>query len=142
MSNEIRAYISHTIRGKYGVKATDKQRKENSEKCILFGNALRKEFPMIDFYIPGEHHEIDTIAYRKGYMTEEQILDIDCEIISRCNFMIVFAPDDFIGEGMQIEIDHCIFNKIPVISAIDGSYDEYVKRIIHAVNCHLISMLR
>ena len=142
MSNEIRAYISHTIRGKYGVKATDKQRKENSEKCILFGNALRKEFPMIDFYIPGEHHEIDTIAYRKEYMTEEQILDIDCTIISKCNFIVIFSPDDYISKGMQIEIDHTVKNSIPIISAIDGTYEEYYKRIVYAVNCHLTSMMR
>lgn len=140
--NKIRAYISHTIRGKHGVDATDEQRRENSGKCILFGNALRKEFPMIDFYIPGEHHEIDTISYRKGYMTEEQILDIDCEIISRCNFIVVFAPDNYISTGMQIEIDHAVKSSIPVISAIDGTYEEYYKRIVYATNCHLVSMLR
>ena len=140
--SKIRAYISHTIRGKYGEKATDEQRKENSEKCISFGVALRKEFPMIDFYIPGEHHEIDTISYRKGYMTEEQILDIDCEIILRCNFIVVFSPDDYISKGMQIEIDHAVKSCIPVISAIDGSYEEYYKRIVYAINCHLVSMLR
>ena len=140
--SKIRAYISHTIRGKYGVKATDKQRRENSEKCISFGSALRKEFPMIDFYIPGEHHEIDTIAYRKEYMTEEQILDIDCTIISRCNFIVVFSPDDYISKGMQIEIDYAVENNIPVISAIDGSYEEYFQRIVYAINCHLTSMMR
>jgi len=140
--SKIRAYISHTIRGKYGIDATDKQRKENSERCILFGNALRKEFSMIDFYIPGEHHEMDTISFRKGYMTEEQILDIDCTIISKCNFIIIFAPDDYISTGMQIEIDHAVKSGIPVISAIDGTYEEYVQRIIYAINCHLTSMLR
>lgn len=140
--SSIRAYISHTIRGKYGVGATDVQRKENSDKCISFGNALRKEFPMIDFYIPGEHHEIDTISFRKGYMTEEQILDIDCEIISRCNFIVIFSPDDYVSTGMQIEIDHAIKSSIPVISAIDGTYEEYFNRIVYAINCHLTSMLR
>lgn len=141
-SNKIRAYISHTIRGKYGVAATNEQRKENSEKCISFGNALRKEFPNIDFYIPGEHHEIDTIAYRKGYMTEEQILDIDCVIISRCNFIVVFSPDDFISTGMKIEIDHAVKNSIPVVVAVDGDYDSHFRKIVYGINCHLTSMLR
>jgi len=140
--SKIRAYISHTIRGKYGEKATDKQRRENSEKCISFGSALRKEFSMIDFYIPGEHHEIDTISYRKGYMTEEQILDIDCEIISRCNFIVVFAPDDYISKGMKIEIDHAVFHSIPVILAVDGDYDEHYNKIVYGINCHLTSMMR
>jgi len=139
---EVRAYISHTIRGKHGIGATDTQRKENSEKCISFGNALRKEFPNVDFYVPGEHHEIDTISYRKGYMTEEQILDIDCTIISRCNFIVILSPDDYISKGMQIEIDHAVENNIPIISAVDGTYEEYYKKIVCAINCHLISMMR
>ena len=142
MSNKIRAYISHSIRGKYGPDATDAQRKEHSNKAMVFGNKLRKGFPNIDFYIPGEHHEIDTIAYRKGYMTEEQILDIDCDIISKCSFLVVFSPDDFIGEGMQIEVDHCVFNKIPVIAAVDGDDEQYFKRIVYGINCHLTSMMR
>ena len=140
--SKIRAYISHTIRGKQGVGATDDERREASEKATVFGNTLRKKFPNIDFYIPGEHHEIDTISYRKGYMTEEQILDIDCEIISKCNFIVIFSPDDYISKGMQIEIDHAVKSHISVISAVDGSYEEYVNRIVYAVNCHLVSMLR
>ena len=139
---KIRAYMGHSIRGKFGPDATDEQRKEHSEKAISFGNALRKEFPMIDFYVPGEHHEIDTVAYRKEYMTEEQILDIDCEIISRCSFLIVFAPDDYISKGMQIEVDHCVKHNIPVIAAVDGSDKEYFNKICYGINCHLTSMMR
>jgi len=142
MSNKIRAYISHTIRGKHGSAATNDERREASERAIVFGSTLRKEFPNIDFYIPGEHYEIDTIAYKEKYMTEEQILGIDCIIISRCNFLVVFSPDDYISKGMQIEIDHCVLNKIPIISAVDGSYEQYLKRIVYAVNCHLTSMMR
>jgi hypothetical protein len=137
-----RAYVSHSIRGKHGPSATDEQRKDNSDKAIVFGNLLREEFPIIDFYIPGEHYEIDTISFRKGYMTEKQILDIDCEIISRCNFMIVYSPDDYVSRGMQIEIDHAVFSHIPIISAIDGSYTEYLQRIIDAVNCYLTSCMK
>lgn len=140
--DKLRAYISHTIRGRQGVGATDEQRKENSNKAIAFGNLLRDEFPMVDFYIPGECCEMDTILIRENYLLEDQILEIDCTIISRCNFIIVFSPGDYISRGMQIEIDHAVKSHIPVISAIDGSYKEYVKRIVYAINCHLISMLR
>jgi len=142
MSSKIRAYVSHSIRGKHGNKATNKQMEENNKKAIDFGELLNKEFPNIDFYVPAEHDELVLIAYRKGYMTEKQILDVDCDIISRCNFLIVFAPDDYISKGMQIEIDHAVFNSIPVISAIDGSYEQYFKRIVYAINCYLTSMLR
>jgi hypothetical protein len=141
-SNKIRAYISHTIRGKQGVGATNDERREASERAIVFGNALRKEFPNIDFYIPGEHHEIDTLAYRKGYMTEEQILDIDCEIILRCSFIIVFSPDDYISKGMKIEIDYAVENNIPVVVAVDGDYDSHFRKIVYGINCHLTSMMK
>lgn len=142
MSSKIRAYIGHSIRGKFGVNATDKQRDINSKKAIDFGNQLSTEFPNIDFYIPGLHQEFDCVAERSGYLIDKQILDIDCTIISRCNFLIVFSPDDYISKGMQIEIDHAVFNNTPVISAVDGSYDDYFKRIVCAINCHLTSMMR
>jgi hypothetical protein len=137
-----RAYVSHSIRGKHGKDATDEQMEENNEKAKAFGRLLSKEFPTIDFYVPGEHDELVLIAYRKDYLTEEQILDVDCDIVSRCNFLIVYSPDDYISRGMQVEVDHAVRNNIPIISAIDGSYEQYVKRIIYAINCHLISMMR
>ena len=142
MSNKIRAYISHSIRGKMGKDATNEYMEANNQKAIEFGKLMSKEFPTVDFYVPGAHDELVLIAYRKGYLTEEQILDVDCEIISKCNFMVVYSPDDYVSKGMQVEIDHCVKHHIPVISAIDGSYDEYIKRIIYAINCQLVSMMR
>ena len=140
--SKIRAYVSHSIRGKFGKAATEEQMEANNQKAIKFGRLLANEFPNVGFYVPGEHDEFVLIAYRWGVLTEKQILDIDCEIVSRCGFLIAYAPDDYVSKGMQIEIDHCVFNKIPVISAVDGSYDEYVKRILYAINCYLTSMLR
>ena len=140
--SEIRAYVSHSIRGKYGAAATNEQMEANNQKAIKFGKQLAKEFSNIKFYIPGEHDEFVLIAYQKGDLTETQILDIDCDIVSRCNFLVVYSPDDYVSKGMQIEIDHAVFNNIPVISAIDGTYEEYYKRIVYAINCHLTSMLR
>ena len=139
---KIKAYISHSIAGKYAEKATTEQKLANCDKAILFGEQLAKEFPSIDFYIPGKHEIFVITAFRKNYLTLEQVLDIDCNIVSQCNFIVVFSPDDYISKGMQIEIDHAVFNSIPVISAIDGSYEEYFQRIIYAINCHLTSMLR
>lgn len=140
--SKIRAYVSHSIRGKFGNDATDEQIKANIQKAIDFGNQLAKEFPDIDFYVPGEHDEFVLIAYRKGYLIETQILDVDCVIVSQCNFLVVFAPDDYISKGMQIEVDHCVLNNIPVIAAVDGDEEQYFKRICYGVNCHLVSMLR
>jgi len=140
--DKIRAYVSHSIRGKFGNTATDKQMETNNQIAIDFSKQLAKEFPTVDFYIPAEHDEFVLIAYKKKYLTEKQILDVDCDIVSRCNFLVVFAPDDYISKGMQIEINHAVDSNISVISAIDGSYEEYFKRIVHAINCHLVSMVR
>ena len=140
--SKIRAYVSHSIRGKFGSAATLEQMEANNQKAIGFGRQLAEGFPNINFYIPGEHDEFVLIAYQKGDLTETQILDIDCDIVSRCNFLVVYSPDDYISKGMQIEIDHAVFNSILVISAIDGSYEEYFNRIVYAINCHLTSMLR
>ena len=142
MGNEIKVYISHSIRGKMGEAATKEYMDANNRKAIVFGKALSKEFSNIDFHVPGAYEDFVGPAYRKGHLTEKQILDIDCDIISNGNFLVVFAPDDYISTGMQIEVDHCVKHNIPIISAVDGSYEEYFQRIVYAVNCHLTSMLR
>jgi len=142
ISNEIRVYVAHSIRGKFGKDATREQMDANNQKAIRFGEKLAEEFPGIDFYIPGEHDEFIVIAYLKGYLDENQILNVDCDIISRCSFLIVYSPDDYISRGMKVEVNHCISHNIPIISAIDGSYEEYFKRICYAINCHLTSCMR
>jgi len=140
--SKIKTYISHSIRGKMGDAATEEYMDANNQKAISFGKLLSKEFPNVSFHIPGAYEEFVGPAYRKGHLSEKQILDIDCDIISNCNFIIIFSPDDFISKGMKVEIDYSVKHNIPVISAIDGSYDEYVKRICYAINCHLVSMMR
>ena len=140
--SKIRAYVSHAIQGKFGAAATTEQMEANNQKAIKFGKQLVEEFPCIDFYVPGYHDEFVLIAYKKNYLTIEQILDVDCVIVSRCNFLVVYSPNDYISKGMKKEIDHAVKSSIPIISAIDGSYEEYFKRIVCAVNCHLLSMLR
>jgi len=142
MSNEIKVYISHSIRGKMGDKATKEYMDANNQKAITFGKILSDEFPSIDFHVPGAFEDFVGPAYSKGHLSEKQILDIDCDIISRSNFIIVFAPDDYISKGMKVETDYATLHNIPIISAIDGTYEEYIQRIVYAINCHLTSMLR
>ena len=140
--SKIRAYISHSIRGKFGSAATAEQMVANNQKAIEFGKQLDAKFPTIDFYIPGAVDEFVKPAMDKGHLTLKQVLDVDCDIISRCNFIVIFSPDDYISRGMQIEIDYAVKHSIPVISAIDGAPAEYLHRTICAINCHLTSMLR
>lgn len=89
--------------GKFGKKATPEQIAKNCKKAIEFGKWLRKTFPSVEFYIPAEHENFVTPCYRKGYLTIKQILEIDCEIISKCDGMLIYAPDDFISNGMKVE---------------------------------------
>ena len=142
MSNEIKVYISHSIRGKMGNDATKEYMDANNKKAIAFGGALSKEFPNIDFHVPGAYEGFVGPAYRKGHLTEKQILDIDCDIISNGSFIIVFSPDDFISKGMKVEIDYAVKHSIPIISAVDGSDKEYFNKICYGINCHLTSMMR
>lgn len=142
MSNEIKVYISHSICGKMGDEATQEYMEVNNQKAIAFGKTLSDEFPTISFHVPGAYEGFVGPAYRKGHLSRKQILDVDCDIISRSNFIVVFAPDDFISRGMKVEIDYATLHNIHIISAVDGSYEEYIKRIVYAINCHLTSMLR
>ncbi len=139
---QIKAYISHSIRGKYGVDATDEQMEENNRRAIEFGKLMRKEFPNVNFYVPGDRDEFVVIAYRKKFLTEKQLLEVDCAIIDECNFMLVYSPDDYISRGMKVEIDHCVYTHTPVISAVDGTYDEYIAKLIQAINCYLVTLMR
>lgn len=141
--NQIKAYVSHPIRGKYGINATHQQMVDNNNKAIKFGIFIKKTFPAIQWYVPADHNELVIIAFEKGYLNEGTILDIDCSIIDTCNFMLVFSPDDYISRGMKIEINHCTkTHKTIVQTPLDGNYDEYIKNLVEAVNCYLITLMR
>ncbi|MFA5153007.1 MAG: hypothetical protein WC554_10635 [Clostridia bacterium] len=107
-------YVSHSIRGKYGVKATPEQMEENNQKAISFGQLLKANYPKINWYVPGEHDEFVKIAYLKKYLTDTQILDVDCDILAKCNGLLVWMPDNYISGGMQVEVDYAIEHKIPI----------------------------
>lgn len=111
----IRIYVSHSIRGKYGINATHEQMNKNNELAIAFGKKLKRKFPNVYFHVPAEHEEFIQKAYDKGLLTEKQILDIDCEILNECNLLLVYSPDNFISRGMQVEIDYAVCNNIPII---------------------------
>ena len=115
MKKQIKVYVAHSIRGKKGNDATDEDMKHNNALAIVFGQALRRKFPGVDFYIPGDHDEFILIAYRKEYLDEKQILDVDCEIVQGCNFVLAYSPDGYLSKGMKIEIEYAGENGIPVI---------------------------
>ena len=115
MKKQVRVYVSHSIRGKKGINATNEDMRRNNDKAIVFGKALRRKFPGVNFYVPGDCDEFVMIAYRKKYLNEKQILDVDCEIVQQCNFMIAYSPDGYLSRGMRVEIEYAGENGISVV---------------------------
>ena len=116
MNNRI--YISHCIRGASGINATDEEIAENCERAKELANELDVFFLSkgldVDLYVPAEHEEFINIAYKKKYLTEEQILDVDCAILNGCDAVIVLDWGH-ISRGMQVEINYCTKYDIPCL---------------------------
>jgi hypothetical protein len=112
---KMRIYISHSVRGKYGKKATDAQMKENCAKAIGFVERLRATCPSLNIHCPAEMEDFVAVAYRMGVLSEKEILKVDCEILRNCNFLLVYCPDGVISHGMQIEIDFAKKHKITTV---------------------------
>lgn len=129
----MRIYLSHAIRGAKGQQATDDDMRENCNKALRYVEGIRKSLSMCplvgkavaindgrgpillhggdEFYVPAEHEDFVQLAYRRGYLTEKQILEIDCEILGKCDAVFAFGP---ISGGMRAEIDHAKTRDIPV----------------------------
>jgi hypothetical protein len=111
----MRAYLSHPIRGKLGNKASDKVIQLNSIAAKSMAVKLRNKFNNLNIYVPAEHDEFIQIAWRKGYMSDTRILDVDCDIVSRCDLNLVYSPDGHISSGMATEINRAKEEGKPVV---------------------------
>lgn len=115
----MRVYLSHPIRGSKGKDATPDEMRENNLRALdaghywkdLLGHAFNQ---LVDMYIPGEHDEFVLLAYQNGYLTEQQILAVDCKILDTCD-MLLALNEDCISGGMRVEIDYALKNGIPVL---------------------------
>ena len=126
-------YLSHSIRGKKGNKATNEDMEHNNELAIIIANKLRRKFDgKIELYCPAEHDEFVLIAYRKDYLTESQILSVDCSILSQRDLLLVYAKDNFISRGMKIEIEYANGINLPIHYFNDVS-SKSIKEIEQAI---------
>ncbi len=117
LKRKIKVYMSHPIRGILRDKATKSTMEANNQRAISWGKTLWINFgSQVDLYVPGEHDEFVLIAYLNGYLTEEQILDVDCEIVQRCKAVIVANWEGESSGGMKIEVDYAKANDIPVFT--------------------------
>jgi len=117
-----RIYLSHMIRGPKGLDATEKEIQENINIHIVIGTEIKAYLidwekmdglPKTSLYVPAEHDEFVQLAYNKKYIDEAQILDIDCDIIDKCNLLVAFGNPNH-SRGMQVEIQHAVDNEIPI----------------------------
>jgi len=107
-------YLSHSIRGSKGEAATPLDMKQNCDAAIVLGRALQKSFPSLEFYIPAYTEPFVQLAYQLGFMSIRDILGIDCDIISRCDAVIVYVPPgDTLQGGRLTEQDYAIAKQIP-----------------------------
>jgi len=95
--NRIKIYVSHPIRGMRGKDATAVEIRFNNKTAMAFGEALSKEFPNIEFYVPAAHDEFVLIGYEAGILTEKEILYIDCKIVDTCQAVIAYVPERYIS---------------------------------------------
>lgn len=120
---KVTAYLSHPIRGKKGGDATIEDIKLNCKKAIEFANRLRKDIPELDLYVPAEH-ELPPVGYilRKGYMTVDQILDVDCEVLEERDLLIVYGSVGGRSSGMLKEINHAYDAAKPIATITDATF--------------------
>lgn len=110
----MKVYLSHTIRGKYGSDATCVQMEANCERAIEVGEQIRAAVPSIDLYIPAESERFVQIAYKRGFLSENEILIIDCVIIDTCDMVVIHDSEgDVLQGGRLVEYNHAVEFDIP-----------------------------
>ena len=125
LKRKIRAYLSHPIRGVYGDKCPEEQIKFNCQQAIAWAKALRIYFGCnLEIHVPAEHDEHMLIAMKKGYLTIDQVLDIDCVIVSRRDVVLIANWEDHISGGMRREIDTAYRRGIPYRVFTDVQEDD------------------
>ncbi len=108
-------YLSHSIRGKAGPDASHDIQAKNCAAAIRVADYLRKLFPKLELYVPAEYETFVQIAYDSGYLSEDEILSVDCKIIDNCDGLIIYVPDgDKLQGGRLVEYNHAVTTNKPV----------------------------
>ena len=137
-----RIYLSHTIRGTQGDKATPGAMRRNMKAAVKAGECLEAYFLdwekmyglcKIELYVPGAHDAFPQAAMARGWLSIDQVLDLDCDIIDTCDMMLVRG--NYLSTGMIYEIDHASQVGIPTFQ-----FDKVNKKVMADVydTIHLI----
>ena len=125
LKRKITAYLSHPIRGVYGDKCPDEQIHWNCQQAIAWAKTLRIYFGCnLELHVPAEHDEHMLIAMEKGYLTVDQVLDIDCVIVSKRDVLLVANWEDHISGGMAREMGTASELGIPIRVFTDVQEDD------------------
>ncbi len=111
-----RVYLSHPIMGVEAMESTEETIAKNCRKAIEYGEQLRKNYPDVEFYIPAEHEAFVHRAYKMGCLSIDQILEIDCDIISDCDMVILYNHEGVLSNGMKIEAEFAYTHFIPTFN--------------------------
>jgi 2-hydroxy-3-keto-5-methylthiopentenyl-1-phosphate phosphatase len=116
---KIKVYLSHCISDD-GV-LTEEIMQKNCQIAIDFADFLRKQFPILDIYVPAEHEDFVHRVYAEKVLTIEQILQIDCAVLSTKDVVIALTKNGALSEGMKKETTFAKSENIPVFYCEDGS---------------------
>lgn len=87
-------------------------------------------FPKCRLYVPADHEVFIHCAYKSGFLTKEQIVNINCKIIESCNLLISFGNcvkltgDDgsvIGGDRFFEEIEYAKQKEVPIYTMPDLS---------------------
>lgn len=118
----MKLYLSHPIMGHLGLSATPESMENNCLKAIHFANWVRGNFD-VELHVPAEFEKWVNVAYMLGVVSIEDILRVDCKIISTCDGIIFYCFEDILSNGMQKESDFARANKIPRFYIKDFNYE-------------------
>ena len=113
----LKFYLSHSIRGKAGLNASQDIQAQNCRDAILVADTLRKLFPKLELYVPAESETFVQIAYDNAYLNIDDILWIDCRIIDNMDGLLVYVPQgNELQGGRLVEYRHAmVTNKLVVV---------------------------
>ena len=115
LKKKIKVYVSHYIRGLEGNEASVETRESNLTKAKEVCKQLRIYFGSnLDFYVPAEMDEFPQVALELGFLDVEQILDIDCVIVSRCDALLVLHFEQKLSGGMERELTTARVTGVPI----------------------------
>lgn len=113
---QVMGYFTAPIRGKKGSKASKETLWKNIEAGKRVAAQIRKFFgSMLEIYCPHDQDDLIQILWWSKKITIKDILEGDCEIVSKKDILIAWLPEGKIYGGSKKEIARAREEGIPVV---------------------------